>query len=78
MLSREISNILIGINPTFGMFTNVATNYVINMIDPYVDAFLSNGSQINTKAAGSFIKQEINNKVDEFMKKFEAESNNDL
>jgi hypothetical protein len=78
ILSREISNILVGINPTFGMFTNVATNYVINMIDPYVDAFLSKGSGINTQAAGSFIKEEINNRVDKFMQKFEAERNNDL
>jgi hypothetical protein len=79
MLSREISNILVGVNPAFGMFTNVATNYVINMIDPYVEAFLSAGSNINTNAAGSFIKEEINTKVDEFMKKFEAmKNNNDL
>lgn len=78
MLGREVGNILASINPSFRMFTNVATNYIINIIDPYVEAFLSNGSEINTKAAGTFIKEEINQKVDEFMKRFEAEAKNDL
>lgn len=77
IIGREVSNILGSLNPTFRMFSNAATGYVISIIDPYVDAFLS-GGQINTKAASGFIKQEISSKIDEFMKSFEAERNNDL
>jgi hypothetical protein len=79
MLSREINNILGGINPTFRMFSEMATNYVIQIIDPYINAFMSNGKDLNVKAAGSFAKQEINEKIDKFMKQFEEESiKNDL
>jgi hypothetical protein len=74
MLSREVNNILGGINPAFRMFSDMATNYIINIIDPYVSAFISNGNNLNSKAASSFVKQEINDKVDAFMKKFEEET----
>lgn len=76
IISREVKNILISINPTFGMFSNIATNYVIQMIDPYIDAFANNPEKkINTKLAGEYAKQEINSKIDNFIKKFEAENN---
>jgi hypothetical protein len=79
MLSREISNILGGINPTFRMFSDMATRYVIQIIDPYVSAFMSDGKEMNVKAAGTFAKQEINEKIDKFMKQFEEETiKNDL
>jgi hypothetical protein len=79
MLSREISNILGGINPTFRMFSDMATKYVIQIIDPYVSAFMSDGKEMNVKAAGTFAKQEINEKIDKFMKQFEEETiKNDL
>jgi hypothetical protein len=79
MLSREVSNILGSINPTFRMFSDMATNYLIQIIDPYVSAFTSNGENLNPKVVSSFAKQEINEKIDKFMKKFEEESiKNDL
>lgn len=82
VISREVENMLGSINPAFRMFNNVAVNYVINIIDPYIDAFIANDKdhKINTDAVGSFLKTEINEKVDNFMKNFKEENNkyNDL
>jgi hypothetical protein len=82
VISREVENILGSINPAFRMFNNVAVNYVISIIDPYVDAFIANDKdhKINTEMVGGFLKDEVNSKVDNFMKKFREENrkNNDL
>lgn len=77
VLNREISNILGRMNPAFRMFSSTIATYIINFLDPYVDAFTSPEGDINTKAAKGFIKEEVNAKVEAFMKKFEAESNRD-
>lgn len=74
VISREVSNLLGGLNPTFRMFSSTVTNYIINFLDPYVDAFMNNDGELNTKAATGFVKQEMNEKIEAFMKKFEAES----
>lgn len=82
VISREVENILGSINPAFRMFNNIAVNYVINLIDPYVDAFIANDKdhKINTEMVSGFLKNEVNEKVDNFMKKFKEENNkyNDL
>lgn len=74
VLNREISNFLNSLNPAFRVFSSTITNYLMNFIDPYVDAFTNNDGEINTRAAKSFVKEEVNEKVEAFMKKFEAES----
>lgn len=74
VLNREISNMLSNINPAFRMFSSTITNYLMNFIDPYVDAFTNSDGELNTKAASGFIKQEVSEKVEAFMKKFEAEA----
>ena len=74
VINREVSNLISSFNPAFRMFSSTITTYLINFIDPYVDAFTNNDGNINTKAANQFIKQEVSDKVDAFMKKFEAES----
>jgi hypothetical protein len=57
MLQREIINILEGVAPQFKMFSGVATNYVIELIDPYVTAFLSpDDGTLNKKAARCILK----------------------
>lgn len=73
-LNREISNFLGAINPAFRMFSSTVTNYLMDFIDPYVTAFTNNDGEINKKAAKGFIKEEVNAKVEAFMKKFESES----
>jgi hypothetical protein len=75
VLNREISNLLTNINPAFRMFSSTITNYLMDFIDPYVDAFTNSDGELNTKAASGFVKQEVNEKVEAFMKKFEAETN---
>lgn len=77
IITREVENILGSVNPAFRMFNNVAVNYIVNLIDPYVDAFIANDKEhkIDTKMVGEFLKDEVNTKVDNFMKKFKEEKN---
>jgi ABC-type transporter MlaC component len=72
MMSREIANLIESAAPQFKMFTPMASNYIFQYIEPYVDAFLSpDDGSLNKKAAGSFLKQETNEKIEKFLKEFE-------
>jgi hypothetical protein len=72
MLQREINSFIETTVPQFRMFSNVATNYVIEMIDPYVSAFLSpDDGTLNKTAAAEYLKQETNEKITKFLKDFE-------
>jgi hypothetical protein len=76
MLQREIVNLVETAAPQFKMFSNVAANFVYGYIEPYIDAFMSpDDGALNKKAAGAFLKQETNEKIDKFLKEFEAEQN---
>jgi hypothetical protein len=76
MLQREITNLIETTVPQFRMFSGVASQYVLNFIEPYVDAFLSpDDGTLNKKAAGAFLKQETNEKIDKFLKDFESKQN---
>ena len=74
MLSREIENIL-GNNPMFRMFSGPISNWVISIVDPYVDAFYMGTQNLNTEAAKKFVKNEVNSKIDDFITKFKEEQN---
>lgn len=41
LLEREVKNIIELAAPQFKMFSGTASNFLISLIDPYVDAFLS-------------------------------------
>jgi hypothetical protein len=72
MLHREITNLIETAAPQFRMFSGMASQYVFNFIEPYVDAFLSpDDGELNKKAASAFLKQETNEKIDKFLKEFE-------
>ena len=72
MLSREILNLIDAVAPQFRMFSGMATNYVFEYLEPYLDAFMSpDEGTINKKAAGAFLKQETNEKIDKFLKECE-------
>jgi hypothetical protein len=74
MLQREIVNLVENAAPQFKMFSGVAANFVFDYIEPYVDAFLSpDDGALNKRAAGAFLKQETNEKIDKFLKEFEEE-----
>ena len=74
VLNREVINLVNSLNPAFRVFSSTITNYLINFIDPYVDAFTNIDGNINTKAAAGYIKEEVSEKVEAFMKKFEEET----
>jgi hypothetical protein len=72
MLSREITNLIETAAPQFRMFSGMASQYVFNFLEPYIDAFLSpDDGELNKKAASAFLKQETNEKIDKFLKEFE-------
>jgi hypothetical protein len=71
MLDRYIGN-LMSYSPMTRMFADPVSNYVKKFIDPYIDAFFMGTNHLNTDVAGEFIKQEINNKVDNFIKEFKT------
>jgi hypothetical protein len=73
MLQREVVNLIESAAPQFRMFSGIASDYVFNLIEPYVDAFLSpDDGSLNKKAATAFLKQETNEKIDRFLKDFES------
>lgn len=76
VLNREIGNFLGNINPAFRMFSTNVTTYIINFIEPYINAFTNSDGHFNSKAAEGFLKQEVNEKINSFMEKFEAENGN--
>jgi hypothetical protein len=72
MLQREVTSIIESIIPQFKMFSGVASNYIIELIDPYISAFMSpDDGKLNQKAASEFLKQEANEKINKFLKDFE-------
>jgi DNA-directed RNA polymerase specialized sigma24 family protein len=73
MLQREVINLIESAAPQFRMFSGIASDYVFNLIEPYVDAFLSpDDGSLNKKAASAYLKQETNEKIDKFLKDFES------
>jgi len=78
VLNREVSNILGAVNPAFKMFSPSATKYIMTLFNDYIDAFIGVDNKINTEAAGAFMKEEINRKVEAFMTKFESKRDEEL
>jgi hypothetical protein len=79
MLNRSINNALMQINPGLRMFSGTMTNYAMEFLEPYIRGFTNNDTgMINKPAATAFMKEETNKKIEEFMKRFEEESKNDL
>jgi hypothetical protein len=79
MIKRSINNALSNLNPGLRMFSGSLTNYAMDFLEPYISAFTNpNTNHLNTKAATAFVKEETNKKIEEFMKRFEEESNNGM
>jgi hypothetical protein len=61
------------------MFSSTVTNSLMDMVEPYLNAFTNpDTNKINTKAAGAYLKEETNKKIEDFMKRFEEQSRNEL
>jgi hypothetical protein len=74
-LGREISNILTTFSPTLSIFAPAVMNFVKSYCDPYLDLFISpDTSKLNTEAVGGFLKEETGKRIEDFLKRYEAES----
>lgn len=72
MISREVENIVSNISPRLGVFSGTLANYIIKYIDPYVDMFFMGSDSLNTDAAGKFVSTEVNSRIQNFIKDFNA------
>lgn len=79
MIQRSINNTLNSLNPGLRMFSGTMTKYAMEFLEPYIAGFTNPDTEkLNTKAATAFMKEETNKKIEDFMKKFEKESRDDL
>lgn len=72
-IRREIDNLIECYCPALNFISSGIKNYVINAIDPYVKLFYMGTDNFNAEAAGAYVKSELNNKINEFVKKYDAE-----
>jgi hypothetical protein len=79
MIKRSINNTLSQLNPGLRMFSGTLTSYTMEFLEPYIAGFTNpDTDHINSKAATAYMKEETNKKIEDFMKRFEEESRNDL
>lgn len=79
MIQRSINNTLNSLNPGLRMFSGTMTKYAMEFLEPYIAGFTDPSTEkMNTKAATAFMKEETNKKIEDFMKRFEKESGNDV
>lgn len=71
ILGREIDN-LCSANPGLAFFSTGIKNWIFNFIDPYLTYFME-GDRLQVDMATSFMKQEINEKIESFKKNFNKE-----
>jgi hypothetical protein len=76
-LGREIDNMIAVYVPSLNLLSGAIKNYIFNIINPYVDLFFIGGTdsgKLNVRAAGEFAKQEVNEKIKNFIDKYEKEN----
>jgi hypothetical protein len=79
MIKRSINNTLSQLNPGLRMFSGTLTSYTMEFLEPYIAGFTNPDTEhINSKAATAYMKEETNRKIEDFMKRFEEESRNEL
>ena len=78
LISREVSNILRQV-PFLGLFEDSITGFLLQIIDPYINAFIGNDNRINSEQLSKFVSQEAVEKIQAFKEKYEreAEENNE-
>jgi hypothetical protein len=75
ILSREIDNLLGG-SPSSSFLSGIVKKWVFNYIEPYVNLFME-GDTLQADMATAFVKQEFNDKVENFKKKFMEDVKNE-
>jgi hypothetical protein len=73
VLFREVDNFLANFNhPLIAVFSDPVKHYLEKFLDPYVDAFsYPPKNEINAEIASEFLKEEANEKIENFKKRFE-------
>jgi hypothetical protein len=74
-LAREIDNLVATLIPNLAIFSTPIKNYILNYLDPYIDLFFNNGESLNTDMVRKFTTQEVTNKINDFIDKYEKERN---
>ena len=72
-IRREIDNLIERYCPALNFISSGIKNYVINAIDPYVKLFYMGTDDFNVEAAGAYVKSELDDKINKFIKKYDAE-----
>jgi hypothetical protein len=70
MLKREVANLTQGV-PFASAFHGSISNYLINLIDPYVSAFIE-GGELDSEQLSEFASEEVNSKIMQFKKRYES------
>ena len=73
MLRREISNLLSGV-PIFAAFEGTISSFIIQLVDPYVSAFITDDNKIDTEQLSAFVSEEALNKINNFKDKYRKET----
>lgn len=77
ILSRDVDNILGQYVPQMRIFSGTISRYMMNLIDPYVDAFLQDDDRMNSQAATAFMKQKASAEIQSFMDRFNQQREDD-
>jgi hypothetical protein len=74
IIEREISNIVSQF-PILGIFGDTITNYILNYIDPYVNAFIEGPQQrLNIEQLSAFTQSEVTDKIARFKESYKKEA----
>ena len=76
VIEREVHNLVAANFPGLGMFEGVITNYILNYIDPYVNAFIEGPHQrLDIEQLSSFTESEVADKIARFKESYKQEAN---
>lgn len=70
MVEREVSNVLGGI-PIFSPFQRTINSFIIQLIDPYVSAFINDNNEIDSEQLSAFVSEEALAKINKFKQRYE-------
>ena len=76
---KQVLYSLISREPFLGLFEDSITGFLLQIIDPYINAFIGNDNRINSEQLSKFVSQEAVEKIQAFKEKYErkAEENNE-
>lgn len=75
VVEREVHNFVVNF-PVLRMFEGTITNYILNYIDPYVNAFIEGPHQrLNIDQLSAFTEAEVSDKIARFKESYKQEAN---